>query len=227
MGAFSLIVVINLFSEFFEMVPQPKTAAASTEKKKKLTILERKVRLMKQKYSVRPLKKSKKKGPYPWITLRKTLTPGTVVILVSGRQNHKGRRMVFVKLLESGHLLLAGPKGLDRMPLMPVLQNFVIATSTKIPLTDGVKTAADKINFSMFKRIRERKSKESGIFAESSTKSSNEPRIDPEVEKALDEALMASVENFSKDPLEKVIFNAYMRCKFTLKNGQLPHNMKF
>ncbi|XP_075251261.1 uncharacterized protein LOC142343317 isoform X2 [Convolutriloba macropyga] len=201
--------------------------AASDEKKKKMTLLQRKIRLSKQKYSVRPEKKHKKKGAYPKVTLRKSLTPGTIVILVAGKQVHRGRRLVFVKMLDSGHLLLAGPKGLNRMPLMPVLQNFVIATSTSIPLTDAVKTQADKIDFSMFKKLQEKKSKESGIFTDSAAKASTEPRIDPEVEKALDDALMASVENFSKDPLEKEIFTAYMRQKFTLKNGLMPHNMKF
>ena len=83
---------------------------------------------------------------------------------------HRGRRLVFVKMLDSGHLLLAGPKGLNRMPLMPVLQNFVIATSTSIPLTDAVKTQADKIDFSMFKKLQEKKSKESGIFTDSAAK---------------------------------------------------------
>ncbi|XP_063710685.1 uncharacterized protein LOC134839159 [Symsagittifera roscoffensis] len=200
---------------------------ASTEKKKKMTVLQRKISMMKQKYSVRPAKKPKKKGPYPAITLRKSLKPGAVVILVSGKQQHRGARMVFVKLLESGHLLLAGPKSLNKLPLMPVLQNFVIGTSTKIPLTDAVKTQADKINFSMFKKLKEKKSKESGIFSDSADKSTSEPRIDPEVEKALDEALMASVKNFTSDPLETEIFTAYMRNKFTLKNGQLPHMMKF
>ena len=38
---------------------------------------------------------------------------------------------------------------------------------------------------------------------------------------------MASVKNFTSDPLETEIFTAYMRNKFTLKNGQLPHMMKF
>ena len=119
---------------------------------------------------MRPAKKPKKKGPYPAITLRKSLKPGAVVILVSGKQQHRGARMVFVKLLESGHLLLAGPKSLNKLPLMPVLQNFVIGTSTKIPLTDAVKTQADKINFSMFKKLKEKKSKESGIFSDSADK---------------------------------------------------------
>ena len=113
-----------------------------------------------------PEKKSKKKGAHPKVTLRSRLTPGTVVILVAGRQQYKGVRMVFVKLLESGHLLLAGPTSLNGRPLMPVLQNFVIATSTKVPLNKQTTEAAKKITFSMFKKERKQKPKESGIFSD-------------------------------------------------------------
>ena len=114
-----------------------------------------------------PEKPAKKKGAFPKVTLRRRLTPGTVVILVAGRQHYKGIRMIFVKLLESGHLLLAGPHSLNRRPLMPVLQNFVIATSTKIPLTKEATLAAKKINFSMFKTVKKQKPKDSGIFTDS------------------------------------------------------------
>ena len=64
---------------------------------------------------------------------RKCIVPGSVVILLSGR--FRGKRVVCLKTLESGLLLVSGPYKLNGVPLKRVNAAYVLPTSSKLNVT--------------------------------------------------------------------------------------------
>jgi large subunit ribosomal protein L6e len=84
--------------------------------------------------------------------LRKGVEPGRVLILLSGR--FRGKRVVFLKQLESGLLLVTGPYKYNGVPLRRVNQVYTLTTSTKVDLK-GVD--AVKVDDKLFKKEKRSK----------------------------------------------------------------------
>lgn len=63
----------------------------------------------------------------------------------------RGRRVVVLKTLASGNLLVTGPYAINGVPLKRVNPSYVIATSTKISL-DGVNANVDDTFFKSKKK---------------------------------------------------------------------------
>ena len=93
------------------------------------------------------------------------LVPGQVVILLSGR--FRGRRVVFLKKLESGLLLVTGPYKYNGVPLKRVNAAYVLPTNTKFEVDGKV---ADSVKDEFFKRIDIKRETEKDFFVEDKDK---------------------------------------------------------
>ena len=163
----------------------------------------------------------KRASKKPKITkLRSAIKPGSVLILLAGR--FKGRRVVFLKQLKSGLLLVTGPYKINGVPLKRVNQAYVIPTSTKVDVA-ALKT--DKINDEYFAKAKATKSGvgKNTIFESKTTLSAEEKA-------KIDSKKKTQVE--TDKPLLDVVkktelLGAYLRSRFTLRNNTQVHELRF
>mmetsp|Transcript_26142 Transcript_26142/g.82090 ORF Transcript_26142/g.82090 Transcript_26142/m.82090 type:complete len:186 (+) Transcript_26142:89-646(+) len=162
----------------------------------------------------------KKEGPAKTrkvAKLRKSITPGTVLILLAGR--FRGKRCVFVKQLEGGLLLVTGPYAVNGIPLRRVHQRYCIATSLKVDLKESNYSS---VTDEYFKREGDKKKKkakkdESTFFAqETEKKGMSEEKKEGEAK--MNEDLVKSLGETEK---------LYLKALFSLSEKMYPHELKF
>lgn len=151
---------------------------------------------------------------------RKAMTPGRVLIMLAGR--HQAKRVVLLKVLKSGLLLVTGPYFLNGCPMRRVSQRYVIATRTHIDL--GKFKVPEHINDKYFKRqvAKKQKAGEGEIFA---TKKAQYVLADQR--KADQKVIDQEVRQAIRKRKDKSTMYQYLKALFRLKSSQYPHRMKF
>jgi large subunit ribosomal protein L6e len=161
----------------------------------------------------RKLRSSKKDRP---LKLRASIVPGTVLILLAG--HHMGRRVVFLRQLASGLLLVTGPYCVNGVPLRRVNQAYVIATKTTVDL--GKLDIPARLDDNYFRRSRPKsKAGGGGIFAESKQRYSVSD-VRKEDQRAVDQQLMPLIKS-------QPSLGQYLAHRFSLSHGQYPHQLIF
>ena len=161
----------------------------------------------------------KSKVPKP-STGRKCIVPGTVVILLSGR--FRGKRVVVLKRLDSGLLLVTGPYKINGVPLKRVNAAYVVPTSTKL---DVSKVDVSKLNDAYFAKGKTNKKAkgEDAFFAQQAELTEDEKAKladKKNAQKTVDSSLLEAVKKVEH-------LAGYLRCRFTLRNNMRFHELAF
>ena len=154
--------------------------------------------------------------------VRASITAGTVLIILAGK--YAGKRVVFLKSLESGLLLVTGPYKLNGVPITRVNQRYVIATSTKVDISKV--SVPEKLNDVYFKKEKKTVSRKPTVETESLLVK-KEPEAKKTVtdefkqfQQSVDESILAAVSKVK-------YLEGYLGSLFSLRKGQNPHEMKF
>ncbi|EGD98272.1 60S ribosomal protein L6-B [Trichophyton mentagrophytes] len=152
---------------------------------------------------------------------RASLQPGTILILLAGR--FRGKRVVLLKHLPQGVLLVTGPYKLNGVPLRRVNARYVIATSASVKLTGLDEKTLEKVSqpgYFTAGKSTEKKGEEAFFKqgeAPEKKKITSERASD---QKAVDSALLATIK-------KEEFLDSYLASSFSLRKGDRPHEMKW
>ncbi|ERT02875.1 large subunit ribosomal protein L6e [Sporothrix schenckii 1099-18] len=164
--------------------------------------------------------KKVRKALRPW-NPRKSLVPGTILILVAGR--FRGKRVVLLKNLDQGVLLVTGPFKINGVPLRRVNAKYVIATSEKVDLAGVDAKKIEEIaapNYFTADKAKQKAGEEA--FFQQGEKPQKKEIATTRVadQKAIDKALIANIKKVE-------LLGSYLATSFSLRKGDKPHEMKW
>jgi len=138
-------------------------------------------------------------------------------LILAGR--FRGKRVIFLKQLKSGLLLVTGPYKINGVPLRRINQAYTIATSTRV---DTSKIDVSKISDEFFARVSGKSSgkKDGKEFTEKKEEKVEISKDRLSEQKRVDDALKPLI-------AAQPHLNHYLNAKFTLTNNMRPHLMKF
>ncbi|KAG8626362.1 hypothetical protein KVT40_005307 [Elsinoe batatas] len=152
---------------------------------------------------------------------RASLEPGTVLILLAGR--FRGKRVILLKSLPQGLLLVTGPFKINGVPLRRVNARYVIATKTKVDIKGVDSKTLEKVSGdSYFTREKKTEKKGEDAFFKQGEKPQAKKPASARVEdqKSVDKALLNGLK---KEPF----LISYLGSSFSLRKGDRPHEMVF
>ncbi|RAO65605.1 uncharacterized protein BHQ10_001617 [Talaromyces amestolkiae] len=152
---------------------------------------------------------------------RESLQPGTILILLAGR--FRGKRVVLLKHLPQGVLLVTGPFKINGVPLRRVNARYVIATSGKVDLSGIDSATLEKVAASDYftkEKAQEKKTEEAFFKQGEKPEKKKITSARAADQKAIDQSLLATIK-------KEHLLASYLATSFSLRTGDKPHEMKW
>ncbi|KAF3398327.1 60S ribosomal protein L6-B [Penicillium rolfsii] len=153
--------------------------------------------------------------------VRETLQPGTILILLAGR--FRGKRVVLLKHLDQGVLLVTGPFKINGVPLRRVNARYVIATSKRIDIAGVDAKTLEKVSTpDYFTKEKKAEKKSEEAFFKQGEKPAKKVVASARAadQKAVDQSILSSIK-------KEEFLSSYLATTFSLRSGDKPHEMKW
>lgn len=163
-----------------------------------------------------PIPKKARKTARP-TSFRPSLQPGAVLIILAGR--FRGKRVILLKTLSQGVLLVTGPFKINGVPIRRVNARYVIATSTKVDIS---RVDVHKFDDAYFAREKTEKKSDKEEFFDGAKPAEKKPLPENRSvdQKAVDDAIVRSINQTPH-------LASYLASSFSLSKGDRPHLMKW